>query len=147
MERESDSLIIQPEVVKVMDPRSVSELSGVLFLSRGNVDEPKVVGIGPKKELVCGNVCQMPIEELLVGCVNNALKVFYQGVVAFFVKGLTEFEEIKQMSQHYWGFAPAVYSGVLGDVMNRRVRIIPVKLPESVGFEVRSGALAPLFFS
>jgi len=82
-------------VVKVTDPRSVSELSDVLFLSRGNVDEPKVVGIGPKKELVCGNVRQMPIEELLVGCVNNALKVFYQGVVAFFVKGLAEFEEIK----------------------------------------------------
>ena len=114
-----DSLVIQPEVVKVTDPRSVSELSDVLFLSWGNVDEPKVVGIGPKKELVCGNVRQMPIEELLVGCVNNALKVFYQGVVAFFVKGLAKFEEIKQVSQHYWGFAPAVYSGVLGDVTNR----------------------------
>ncbi len=119
MERESDSLVIQLEVVKVMDPRSVSELSDVLFLSRGNVDEPKVVSIGPKKELVCGNVRQMPIEELLVGCINNTLKVFYQGIVAFFVKGLAEFEEIKQMSQHYWGLAPAVYSGVLGDVTNR----------------------------
>jgi len=134
-------------MVKVTDPRSVSELSDVLFLSWGNVDEPKVVSIGPKKELVCGNVRQMPIEELLIGCVNNALKVFYQGVVAFFVKGLAEFKEIEQMSQHYWGFAPAVYSDVLGDVTNRQVRIIPVELPESVGFKVRSGALAPLFFS
>jgi len=134
-------------MVKVMDPRSVSELLGVLFLSWGNVDEPKVVSIGPKKELVCGNVCQMPIEELLVGRVNNALKVFYQGVVAFFVKGLAKFEEIKQMSQHYWGFAPAVYSDVLGDVTNCQVRIIPVELPESVGFEVCLGTLAPLFFS
>jgi len=134
-------------MVKVTDPRSVSELSDVLFLSQGNVNEPKVVGIGPKEELVCGNVCQMPIEELLVGRVNNALKVFYQGVVAFFVKGLAEFEEIKQMSQHYWGFAPAVYLGILGDVTNRRVGVIPVELPESVGFEVCSGVLTPLFFS
>ncbi len=75
------------------------------------------------------------------------MKVFYQGVVAFFVKGLAKFEEIKQMSQHYWGFAPAVYSGILGDVTNCQVRIIPVELPEPVGFEVRLGALAPLFFS
>src|SRR6266702_1490311 len=134
-------------MVKVTDPRSVSELSDVLFLSQGNVNEPKVVGIGPKEELVCGNVCQMPIEELLVGRVNNALKVFYQGVVAFFVKGLAEFEEIKQMSQHYWGFAPAVYSGILGDVTNRQVGVIPVELPESVGFEVRLGVLTLLFFS
>jgi len=134
-------------MVKVTDPRSVSELSEVLFLSRGNVDEPKVVGIGPKKELVCGNVHQMPIDELLVGRVNNALKVFYQGVVAFFIKGLAEFEEIKQMSQHYWGLTPAVYSGVLGDVTNRRGRVVPVELPESVGFEVCLGILTPLFFS
>jgi len=73
----------------------MSELSDVLFLSQGNMNEPKVVSIGPKKELVCGNIHQMPIEELLVGCVNNALKVFYQGVVTFFVKGLAKFEEIK----------------------------------------------------
>ncbi len=125
----------------------MSELSDVLFLSWGNVDEPKVVGIGPKKKLVCRNVRQMPIEELLIGCVNNALKVFYQGVVAFFVKGLAEFEEIKQMSQHYWGLAPAVYSGILGDVTNCQVRIILVELPESVGFKVHLGALVPLFFS
>jgi len=109
-------------VVKVTDPRSVSELSDVLFLSWGNVDEPKVVGIGPKQE-------------------------FYQGVVAFFIKGLAEFEEIKQISQHYWGFAPAVYLGILGDVTNRQVGVILVELPESVGFEVHSGVLTPLFFS
>jgi len=134
-------------VVKVTDPQFVLELSDVLFLSRGNVNEPKVVGIGPKEKLICRNVCQMPIEELFIGCVNNALKVFYQGIVAFFVKGLTKFEEVEKMSQHYWGFAPAVYSSVLGDVTNCRVRVIPVELPESVGFEVRLGVLAPLFFS
>ncbi len=125
----------------------MSELSDVLFLSRGNVNEPKIVGIGPKEELGCRNVRQMPIEELLVGCVNNALKVFYQGIVAFFVKGLAEFEEKKQMSQHYWRFAPAVYSGILGDVTNRQVRVILVELPEPVGFEVRLGVLTLLFFS
>jgi len=134
-------------VVEVTDLRSISELLDVLFLPRRNMDEPKVVGIGPKKELICRNVCQMPIEELLIGHVNNALKVFYQGVVAFFVKGLAKFEEIKQVSQHYWGFAPAVYLDILRDVTNRRVRIIPVKLLEPVGFEVRLGALVPLFFS
>jgi len=130
-----------------MDPQSVSELLNVLFLSWGNVNEPKIVGIGPKEELSCRNVCQVPIEELFVGCVNNALKVFYQGIVAFFVKGLTKFKEIKQMSQHYWGLAPTVYSGILGDVTNHQVGIIPVELPESVGFEVHSGILTLLFFS
>ena len=123
------------------------ELSDVLFLSQGNMNEPKIVSIGPKEELGCGNVHQMPIEKLLVGRINNTLKVFYQGIVAFFVKGLAEFEEIKQMSQHYWGFAPAVYLDVLGDVTNRQVGVILVELPESVGFEVRLGVLAPLFFS
>jgi len=87
-------------MVKNMDPRSVSELLDVLFLSWGNMNEPKIVSIGPK-ELGCGNVCQMPIEELLVGCIDNALKVFYQGIVAFFIKGLAKFKEIKQISQHY----------------------------------------------
>jgi len=125
----------------------MSELSDVLFLSQGNMNEPKVVSIGPKEELGCRNVRQMPIEELLVGHVNNALKVFYQGIVAFFVKGLAKFEEIKQMSQHYWGLAPTVYSGILRDVMNCQVRIIPVELLESVGFKVHLGVLTPLFFS
>ncbi len=89
------------------------ELSDVLFLSQGNMNEPKIVSIGPKEELGCGNVHQMPIEKLLVGRINNTLKVFYQGIVAFLVKGLAEFKEIKQMSQHYWGLTPAVYSGIL----------------------------------
>jgi len=111
------------------------------------VNEPKVVGIGPKEELVCRNICQMPIEELLICRINNALKVFYQGVVAFFVKALAKLEEIKQMSQHYWGLTPAVYLGILGDVTNHQVGVILVELPESVGFEVRSGILTPLFFS
>ena len=71
-----DSLIIQLEVVKVADPQSVSELSDVLFLSQRNVNEPKIVSIGPKEELGCRNIHQMPIEELLIGCINNALKVF-----------------------------------------------------------------------
>ncbi len=125
----------------------MSELSDVLFLSQGNVNEPKIVSIGPKEELGCGNVRQMPIEELLVGCINNAMKVFYQGVVAFFIKGLAEFEEKKQMSQQYWRFAPAVYSGILGDVTNHQVGVILVELPEPVGFKVRLGVLTPLFFS
>ncbi len=124
----------------------MSELSNVLFLSWGNVNEPKVVSIGPKEELGCGNVRQMPIEELLVGCINNALKVFYQGIVAFFVKGLAKFEEVKQMSQHYRGFAPAVYLGILEDVTNRQVGVIPVELPEPVGFEVHLGSFMPLYF-
>ncbi len=125
----------------------MSELSDVLFLSWGNVNEPKVVGIGPKVELGCGTIHQVPIEELLIGCINNALEVFYQSIVAFFVKGLAEFEEIKQMSKHYWRLTPAVYLGILREVLGSQVRVVLVELSESVGFKVHLGLFMPLYFS
>ena len=51
------------------------------------------------------------------------------------------------MSQHYWGLAPAVYSGILRKVLGSRVGVVLMELSESVGFKVCLGILTLLFFS
>ncbi len=123
---------------------TVSVFKEEMYFSRASreEDEPKVVSIGPDKDVVDWFIVtvsfprDVPKKELLGARFDDIIQlIFYEVVEVLLIEGGSELKEVVEVAGDSRGFGTALYSGFSTEIYPVFFRVEVIELSKTVCFE------------